>query len=107
MTDTPTTTLAVFTTIDSEDGARDLARRAVSEKLAACVQITAIASVYDWDGLREEPEWRVLFKTTKDGYAALEEMILDAHPYDEPSLWAHEIAAGSGGYLAWIAETVG
>ncbi|SLN68164.1 Divalent-cation tolerance protein CutA [Roseivivax jejudonensis] len=101
-----TGTLAVFTTIDSAEAARALARRAVTEQRAACVQITEIASVYEWEGVQEDREWRLLFKTTRAGYDALAALILEAHPYDEPALWAHEIVAGADGYLGWIAETV-
>ncbi|SFE55974.1 divalent-cation tolerance protein CutA [Roseivivax sediminis] len=100
------TALAVFTTIDSEDAARALARRAVTDRRAACVQITAISSVYEWDGVQEDAEWRLLFKTTREGYDALAALILETHSYDEPALWAHEIDAGSEGYLGWIETSV-
>lgn len=102
-----TDTIAVFTTLDSAAAAKDLARRIVTEKRAACVQIVEIASVYEWQGaVQEDAEWRLTCKTTRAGYGALEALILEAHPYDEPAIWAHAIVAGAEGYLGWIAESV-
>ena len=96
--------LAVFTTIDTAEGARTLARAAVEARLAACVHIEEIRAVFRWDGaVQEEPEYRLLFKTTEAAYDRLAALILAEHPYDEPALWAVEMATGSESFLAWIA----
>lgn len=99
--------LAVFTTLDNADAAHRLAQSAVEAGLAACVHIEEIRSVFRWDGaIQEEPEFRLLFKTSEAGYEALAAHILDAHPYDEPALWAMPMAKGSESFFAWIeAET--
>ncbi|MDJ0820856.1 MAG: divalent-cation tolerance protein CutA [Paracoccaceae bacterium] len=97
--------LTVYTTLPDEASAKALARSAVTQKLAACVQIERITSVYEWDGVQEDAEFRVLFKTSQAAYDALAEHILQNHPYDEPALWAHKIDSGSASYLAWIDET--
>ena len=96
--------LAVFTTIDSADGARRLARTAVEARLAACVHIEEIRAVFRWDGaLQEDPEFRLLFKTSDAAYDALARHILAEHPYDEPALWAVPMTQGSERYFGWIA----
>jgi periplasmic divalent cation tolerance protein len=98
------TALAVFTTIDTEAAARELARQAVEARLAACVQIERIESVYRWDGaVQAGPEYRLLFKTTDFAYDALAALIRAVHPYDQPALWAAAMAQGDPGFLAWIA----
>ena len=97
--------LAAYTTLDTEDAARTLARAAVTAKLAACVQIDRITSVYDWNGLQEDAEFRLLFKTSHAAWPALKAMILRDHPYDEPALWTVEMADGSDSFLAWIDAT--
>ncbi len=97
--------LAAFTTIDSEDAARSLARAAVTAKLAACVQIERITSVYEWNGLQEEPDYRLLFKTSAAAWPALKALILRDHPYDEPALWAVEMTDGAESFLNWIDTT--
>ncbi|EPX75907.1 divalent-cation tolerance protein CutA [Salipiger mucosus] len=97
--------LAVFTTTDSETEARDLARGAVERHLAACVQVERITSVYDWQGIQEDAEFRLLFKTSAERYDALAAFILERHSYDEPALWGVEMTHGSPSFLQWIDET--
>lgn len=96
--------LAVYTTFSASDldAARALARGAVEAGLAACVQIDRIESVYLWEGVQQDPEIRLLFKVSSAGYDRLAAHVLDAHPYDEPALWAVEMARGSDSFLRWI-----
>ena len=65
--------LLVITTVATREQALALARDLVERRLAACAQITAIDSVYRWQGAVEhDSEFRLLLKTHADGYAALE-----------------------------------
>ena len=96
--------LAVFTTLHTADEARRLARSAVEARLAACVHIEEIRSVFRWrGGIEEEPEFRLLFKVSSEGYEALAAFVLRHHPYDEPALWAVPMAKGSESFFDWIA----
>ena len=57
--------VALVTTVGSADDARRLAGAAIAQRLAACVQIEAIESVYRWQGaVQHDAEWRLWFKTT-------------------------------------------
>jgi periplasmic divalent cation tolerance protein len=97
----------VVTTVGSEEQAAALARSIVEARLAACVQIEAIRSVYRWqDEVRDEPEWRLAIKTTAQRYAELERHIKANHSYDTPEIVRVEIAGGSSEYLRWINECV-
>ena len=97
----------VFTTIDSEDRAQALARSIVEAKLAACVQIEVIRSIYRWQGsIHDEPEWRLTIKTTRGRYTALEQHIRAHHTYETPEIVCLPIAGGSSDYLAWIEASV-
>jgi len=97
--------LCVYTTLDDKKAAQALARSAVAKKLAACVHIEQIQSVFSWeDALQEAPEFRLLFKTTDATYDALAAHILAEHPYDEPALWAVPMTRGSNSFLDWIAS---
>ena len=94
---------AVFTTLHEPDAARHLAHAAVEAGLAACVHIQEITSVIRWDGaVQEEPEYRLLFKTSHASYDALAALIVRDHPYDEPALWAAEMVKGSDSFFGWI-----
>ena len=93
----------VVTTVGSADDARRLARAMVDRRLAACVQIGAIDSIYRWQGaVHEEPEWRVLFKTGADGGPALMQAIRGAHPYDLPAIHAVPTVLADAAYADWV-----
>jgi periplasmic divalent cation tolerance protein len=97
--------VAVFTTVASLDDARTLARAMVEKQLAACAQLSTIESFYVWDGaLHNEPEVRVLFKTTDARLAALEAAIVELHPYELPAIHAVELGAVHPPYAQWVID---
>jgi len=94
-----------MTTIDDEAAAGRLARRMVEHKLAACVQILPVRSVFVWDGAVDDtPEFLLLIKTRSDRYEQLETFIREHHSYDVPEILQLAIGRGFGPYLAWIDE---
>lgn len=99
--------IAVYTTVADAAAAQTLAREAVSARLAACVQIEPIHSVYTWDGqLHSESEVRLMFKTTLPMYAELERFILERHPYELPAVYAVPVAFASPAYAQWVGQGV-
>ena len=97
--------IAVVTTVASRDEARRLALALVERKLVACAQISAIESIYRWKGVvQEEPEFRLLLKTTEGRYAAIEAAIRDLHPYDLPAIHAFAFEHVDAAYAEWIVE---
>lgn len=91
------------TTVASQDEARALARGAVAARLAACVQIEPIESVYRWKGeLAQEPEWRLSFKTATQNLPTLRAWVHANHPYELPQ-WLVLQAASSAAYQDWVA----
>lgn len=96
----------VIATCGSEPEARDLAARIVAEKLAACVQLNPVTSVYTWEGeTQTEPETRLVMKTTTGLYKALEEFITANHSYEVPQIVQIPISEGLDAYLDWIGRT--
>lgn len=93
----------VLTTVGSAHQAKELARRLVEERLAACVTLQpAAVSIYSWEGrLEEEPECLMLIKTMDDRLEELERRLEELHPYDTPEFLALEPSAVSDSYLAW------
>lgn len=95
--------LAVFTTVATPEQADTLARAAVEQGLAACVQAEAIRSTYRWQGaLACEPEQRLMFKTTRAHYPALAALLRSRHPYELPALFALPVAEADEAYAAWV-----
>lgn len=99
--------LAVYTTVANESQAAELAIAAIDQGLAACVQVEPIRSTYRWNGkLNCDPEVRLLLKTTKATYQALERFLLDHHPYEVPAIFAIPVTKASAGYASWVCKSV-
>ncbi len=103
---TATKTLVLFSTIDGDDNARQLAEQLVQENLAACVNIIPnLLSVYKWKGQVEAAsEFLLVLKTTEERVDALIERLVQLHPYELPEAIAFTVQHGHGPYLDWIAE---
>ncbi len=101
------TCIVVLTAVGTRQFASDLANSIVSARLAACVQIQPVQSVYRWKGeVRSEPEWLLAIKTTEAKYAGLEAHIRAHHSYETAEIVKVPIAGGSREYLGWVAESV-
>ena len=97
------THIAVVTTIDKQAEARTIARTLVERQLVACAQISEIESFYCWEGnVQNDPEYRVLCKTTETQYSAVEKAILDMHSYELPAIHAFALEHVHKAYGAWI-----
>jgi periplasmic divalent cation tolerance protein len=95
----------VMTTCGGKPEAELIATRLVEERLAACVQMFPIESVYRWEGAVENAqEWMLFCKIKASDYATVEEAIRAAHTYSNPEIVEVEIENGSKVYLDWIAS---
>lgn len=101
------TLLAVFTTLPNVDSARDMARMLVERQLVACAQLEAIESFYSWEGaMQHEPEYRLMLKTTADGYPEVEAAVRERHPYELPAIFAIPVTQAYVPYAEWVAQGV-
>ena len=97
--------IAVLTTTDSAERARQIAEALVDRKLAACVQISEIDSVYSWQGaIQKDREYRVMAKTLASRYDAIEAAIRELHSYDLPAIYAVELTEVFAPYAEWVAD---
>lgn len=93
----------LLTTLPSREAAQSLAREAVQHGLAACAQIEAIDSIYRWEGhVCEDPEWRLLLKTTAEQQAALAALVADLHPYELPAVLSVPVVWAEPAFAAWV-----
>ena len=93
----------VLTTVSSKEEALRLARQAVEDRVAACVQIVGpITSVYRWQGdLHEDEEFLCLMKVPERRADALASWVREHHPYDTPEITAVTGAFVDERYLHW------
>lgn len=98
--------LLVVTTVGSADDARRIAQALVQQRLAACVQIDAIESVYRWQSAVESAaEWRLSCKTWPDRAAELMATLRAMHPYELPALHTLAMADADPVYAAWVRDS--
>ncbi len=100
--------LLIYCTCPDQDSAQSIADTLVDKGLAACVNILpGVHSVYRWQGKRENArEYLLTIKTLHSAYEALQQAIIDLHPYELPEIIAVPITHGLAAYLAWIDENV-
>ena len=96
--------LLVLTNLPDANSAATLSATLVELGLAACVtQLAPCTSTYRWQGkIETAAEVPLLIKTSSAGYAALEQAIRLAHPYQLPEIIALPIVRGLPAYLAWL-----
>lgn len=96
----------VLVTASSRSEAETIAQVLVEEKLAACVSLMPIHSIYTWESeLCQEDEWQLMIKTDLRQFEPLETRIKQLHSYKVPEIIALPIIKGSVSYLSWISET--
>ena len=93
-----------LTTEASETLALKLAEAMLERRLAACVTLKPVQSLYHWqDKLERSSEVQLLIKTHPSCLKALEEAVRELHSYATPQ-WLHWGVAASGDYAAWLSE---
>ena len=89
--------------VGTRDEAEAIATALVDARLAACVQLMPVDSVYRWQGAVERASEVMLHaKTTQARLAEAEALIKARHRYAVPEIIAVPIVAGSTDYLGWI-----
>ncbi len=86
------------------DEATMMARSLVEERLAACVNIIPkIESFYWWDGrVESDSEALLIIKSTNERFDALQEWVLEHHPYALPEVIALPLTDAFADYVAWV-----
>jgi periplasmic divalent cation tolerance protein len=97
----------VLVSASSKTEAEAIAIQLLQEKLAACISLTPIYSLYTWQNqIENSQEWQLMIKTDLQYFAQLENRIKELHSYKIPEIIALPIIKGSQPYLQWIGENV-
>ncbi|NBW61987.1 MAG: divalent-cation tolerance protein CutA [Synechococcaceae bacterium WB4_1_0192] len=96
--------LALTTEADAEQ-AEALARQLLERKLAACVALRPLTSLYWWQGrLERSQEVQLLIKSRASLLADLDAAVHRLHSYSTPE-WLHWQAGSSEAYGLWLRES--
>ncbi len=97
----------VMVTAPSKEVAEAIASALVELKLAACVSLFPVTSIYTWQGkIEQDDEWQLLIKSDLSKFSVLAAKVQEIHPYEVPEIIALPIVAGSEPYLRWISDSI-
>jgi len=97
--------LMVFSTFGSEKDAEKAARAIVNGRLAACVSILPVKSVYFWEGkMKSSAETMLIIKCTARKYPRAQKLLKGMNPYKTPEIIAVKVDRGLPAYLRWVGK---
>jgi periplasmic divalent cation tolerance protein len=97
----------IQTTCKDIDEAKKIAKILIEKKLAACVQISDIESLYVWnEELCNDNEKLVSIKTKKKNFEKIQRKIKENHSYDLPEIIAIDIENASEEYKKYIGDNI-
>jgi|WetSurMetagenome_2_1015567.scaffolds.fasta_scaffold65430_2 periplasmic divalent cation tolerance protein len=92
----------VYITAGNMENASLIAKELVSKKLAACVNMFPVSSVYRWNGkIEEDNEIAMFIKTDSSCLKEIIKLVKLLHTYEMPAIEFWEIG-GEQDYLDWI-----
>ena len=99
--------IIVFTTTSSKKEAKTIAKKLLDKRLAACIQISKIDSLYNWKNrLYDEKEYKLTIKSLKSNYKKLKKTITLNHSYDTPQIITIKIDKLNKKYLKFIENSM-
>jgi periplasmic divalent cation tolerance protein len=97
--------VSVTITCEDEHEARRLAEGLVQERLAACVHIMPVKSIYRWkEKIEAASELSLSAKTKRVLLPALEHYVKEHHSYNVPEIVATPLEWTSADYGRWLNE---
>lgn len=100
-----TDAVLIATSVGSSEEADRIANAMVYERLAACVQIFPVTSIYRWKGRIERAgELMIHIKTSAAMADRVRARMAELHSYELPEFIVMPIVEGSAPYLDWIAD---
>jgi periplasmic divalent cation tolerance protein len=98
--------IIVVSTFSDEATAAGIGRQMVEKKLAACVNLAPVRSIYSWKNkIEDQQECLALFKTTKATASKLKAELARVHPYDVPEIIEIGASDASAPYLSWLVDS--
>lgn len=93
----------VVTTTPTKDDASNIADKLINKKLAACISIKKINSIYQYNNnIVDSIEYELNIKTNIEHYNEIIELITSIHPYDIPQILCIKIEKSTPQYLNWL-----
>lgn len=94
--------ILVYIVAGNMENASQIARELVSRRLAACVNMFPVSSVYRWkEEIEEDNEIAIFVKTNSSRFDEITKLVKALHTYEMPAIEFWEIE-GEKEYLDWV-----
>tara|TARA_B100000212_G_C27226684_1_gene469710 strand:+ start:105 stop:416 length:312 start_codon:yes stop_codon:yes gene_type:complete len=98
--------LLLITTVPSAGLAKDIAKSLVERKLAACVSLQEVNSVYSWESrIEQNKEIELKIKSTPEKLNKIIEFLKESISYEVPQL-IFKLFDSEANYFNWVRESV-
>lgn len=95
--------ITIHTTLPREE-AKEFAETLVRERIAACVNIQDVESIYRWEGEVVREDEALLDVKTARPISEVQDRIQGLHPYDVPMIVRVDARANND-YVEWVRES--
>ena len=96
----------VYITTKDEEEASVIGKALVGERLAACVNIHPIKSIFRWQGeISQEDEMAILAKTRAELVDEVISRVKELHSYEVPCIVVLTLEKGNPDFLEWISQS--
>ena len=93
----------IIATAANKESAKEIAKLLVEKRLAACVQMFPIESIYLWkENICQDSEITLFIKSKTEMFEKIKTAILEKHTYEVPEIIQIPITNGLPEYLKWI-----
>jgi periplasmic divalent cation tolerance protein len=87
------------------DEAKNIGKGLLEKRLAACINIFPISSMYWWkDKIEEALEFALIVKTKYENIKELKDEVKQMHSYETPCICAFAVKDGPRDFFDWIDE---
>ena len=98
----------IITTCAEKETAKSIAKMLIEKRLAACVQMFPVESIYFWqDKVCDDNEIALLIKSKAIRFNEISAAIRETHAYEVPEIIQIPITDGLPEYLKWIDDCTG
>lgn len=99
--------IIMLSTCSDPAEAKKIAKAIIEKRLAACINIIPVHSIFRWkDSIEESDEQLLIIKTSSTLFEKVSECIENLHSYELPEVISTEIKQGSRPYLKWLEDSV-
>lgn len=93
----------IYTTCESIDEAERLGNLMIEKKIAACVDMWPVTSMYRWDGkLQKIAHTMLLITTLESRLQAVDDLISANHSYSTPLIAGVDVRRINHAYKEWL-----